>query len=571
MLSEDDILMLGADVGPEEVRKALFSMRNYKAPGPDGFHPLFFKANWELFGPSIFRFVAQAFQTPSVLGDVNQTLLTLIPKVIDSRASDFRPIALCNVIYKIVTKVLANRIKILLPNIISPNQSSFISGRNTTDNCIILQEAVHSMNYMTGKQRFMIIKLDLVKAYDKMEWSFITESLELLHFPRHIVDLIRTCIATTSMSVNWQGRASQAFSPTRGLRQGDPMSPLLFVVALERLSHMISDAVNAGLWTPLKFGRGGPSLSHLMFANDVLLVAEASSSNVEQIMETLELFSVCSGQSVNRLKSCVFFSHNTPHSDAEMLSAKLGISIASDLGRYLEFPIILGRKEKADYSFLLEKIRSKLAGWKASTLSQVGRITLAQSYIMSVPNYVMQTSKIPAAVCDEVEQMCRDFIWGSTPDARKNHLISWHTICSPKEEGGLAFRSLRMVNSAYMMKLGWELITKREALWVQVLRFKYKCGNLQMPNVTCGSRASHIWRGLTQSWPMVDKGISWIIRNGQSLKFWQDQWVPGVGVLGDYTVSPIPDHYWHLTINNYTSNGEWDWSVISNFLPLIFV
>lgn len=116
------------------------------------------------------------FQHPSALGDVNQTLLTLIPKVIDpSRAADFRPIALCNVICKIVTKALVNRIKCLLPHIISPNQSSFISGRNTIDNCIILQETVHSMSYMSGKQRFMIIKLDLAKAYDNMEWCFILD------------------------------------------------------------------------------------------------------------------------------------------------------------------------------------------------------------------------------------------------------------------------------------------------------------------------------------------------------------------------------------------------------------
>lgn len=121
-----------------EIRRALFSMGNYKAPGPGGFH-LIFKTNWELLGPSIYEFVCQAFSNPLVLGDVNQTLLTLILKVVDpTGAVDFRPIALCNVIYKIVTKVLANRIKAFLPHIISPNQSSFISGRNTTDNCIIL-------------------------------------------------------------------------------------------------------------------------------------------------------------------------------------------------------------------------------------------------------------------------------------------------------------------------------------------------------------------------------------------------------------------------------------------------
>lgn len=153
---------------------------------------------------------------------------------------------------------------------------------------------------------------------------------------------------------------------------------------------------------------------------------------------------------------------------------------------------------------------------------------------MSILSYIIQTSKIPASVCDDLERMCRDFIWGSTPDQRKNHLISWNTICSPKEEGGLRFRSLRMVNTAYMMKLGWELITKRDSLWVQVLRFKYKCGNLQLPMVTCGLRASHIWRGIVKCREMVQHGLSWVVQSGHVVKFWQDLWVPGAGVLGDH-------------------------------------
>lgn len=159
-------------------------MGNYKAPGPDGLHPLFFKAKWDVVGISMYHFVQQVFDDPSKIGDINQTLLTLIPKVHDpSKPADFRPISLCNVVYKIVTKILANRIKSFLPYVISPNQSSFISERSTIDNAIILQEVVHSMNLMSGKKRFMVVKLDLAKAYDKMEWSFIKDALECLHFP----------------------------------------------------------------------------------------------------------------------------------------------------------------------------------------------------------------------------------------------------------------------------------------------------------------------------------------------------------------------------------------------------
>lgn len=164
-ISHEDLAGIGADVTTEEVRRALFSMGNYKAPGPHGFHLLFFKEKWDTVGGSIVDFVQHVFAHLTSIGDVNQTLLILIPKGIDpSRAFDFRPIALCNVIYKIVTKILASRIKYIIPNIISKCQSSLIMGRNTTDNTIVLQEAVQSMIFMSGKQRYLVIKLDLAKA-----------------------------------------------------------------------------------------------------------------------------------------------------------------------------------------------------------------------------------------------------------------------------------------------------------------------------------------------------------------------------------------------------------------------
>lgn len=164
-------------------------------------------------------------------------------------------------------------------------------------------------------------------------------------------------------------------------------------------------------------------------------------------------------------------------------------------------PILSGRKGRDDYSFIVHKVQRKLSGWKAKTLSQAGRVQLAQSCIMSIPSYVMQTAIIPSSICDEVEHLCRDFIWGSSPEARKCHLISWETICTPKEEGGLGFRSFCLVNATYMMKLGWELMTKKDSLWAQVLRFKYQCGNLPVPAMRCGPQASYIWRGIVKYWP----------------------------------------------------------------------
>lgn len=153
-----------------------------------------------------------------------------------------------------------------------------------------------------------------------MDWHFILDVLQILRFPPPIIELVKACLASSSMCVNWQSRASNAFAPSRGLRQGDPISPLLFVMALERLSHCIANAVNDRSWVPLKFGRGGPSMSHLMFANDIILISEVSQSCAQKIVDILHLFSTCSGQAINKSKSCVYFSHNMSDIEAQALS-----------------------------------------------------------------------------------------------------------------------------------------------------------------------------------------------------------------------------------------------------------
>lgn len=496
-IHNEDLIMLDSPVSIDEVRSALFSMGNYKSPGPDGFHPLFFKSQWDVLGTSIFQFVQRVFQNPLLIREVNQTLISLIPKQEDiSKASQFRPIALYNVIYKVVTKVVANRIRPILPYMISQHQSSFIPGRSTVDNILLLQETLHSMALMKGQKGYMVLKLDLEKAYDRLEWSFIESFLERFGLPLQLRSVISACISTASMSINWNGSNTDQFSSTRGLRQGDPISPYLFVLSLERLGHKIQQAVHEGSWKALPFGRQGPKISHLFFADDLVLVAEASMDQVGVIRDILDEFCAASGQKVNLGKSQVFFLDNVGAVQGTRLSGLLGIAETKDLGRYLGVPLLHHRASKQHYSFLLDRMRKKLTSWKASTLSFDGRVTLAQSSLSNIPGYTMQTCSIPMAVCEEAERICRDFIWGSSPTRRKCHLISWEKLCKPKNAGGLGFRSLCTLNMAHMMKLGWQVVANPEKLWVQAMRSKYRCGSQTMPDMVIRSRSSHAWRAI---------------------------------------------------------------------------
>jgi hypothetical protein len=565
-IREGDFEYIGSSVTSQEVRKSLFSMKNYKSPGPDGFHPLFFKSKWDIVGTSIVKFVADYFTNPGKIKEVNQTLITMIPKCNEpAKVTQLRPIALCNVIYKVVTKVVAQRIRTILPYVISNNQSSFIPSRSTTDNILVLQEAIHSLNHMHGKKGFMILKIDMEKAYDRIEWSFIRDTLVLLNIPNNIRELIQHCISTASMSINWNGEPTSSFNSSRGLRQGDPLSPYLFVLALERLSHFIQDRVNEGRWKPLSFGRGGgPKLYHICFADDLVLVAEANNDQVILIKDALDRFCLNSGQKINFNKSKVFFSRNIVDSDATMLSHGLGIEKTHDLGMYLGAPMLHQRISRNSYTFIIDKMRKKLSSWKSNNLSFAGRVTLAQFSLSCIAGYVMQTTNIPASICEEAEKICRDFIWGSTNQHRKCHLVSWEKICRPKEEGGLGFRNLRILNQAYIHKLAWQMVADPNKLWVQVMRAKYKCGFLSTPNITTRSNSSNVWKVIVKAWEQVKPHLRWVINDGHGTRFWKDCWIPNCGVLAEQYSDSIPMGEIEYSVSSYVIDGDWNWNMLAS-------
>lgn len=244
----------------DEIRDVVFSMGSMKAPGPDGLHALFFQSQWDLVGPSVCNFVRGVFSDPSSIGRVNETMLVLIPKIDNPESiKHFRPISLCNVIYKIVTKLIASRLRHHMNTWVGPNQCSFIAGRNSYDNVIVAQEVVHYMERKKGKKGVMAIKVDLEKAYDRIRWDFIEETLMLLGLDHTFINIIMKCVSTAKMKIMWNGVLSEEFDMERGIRQGCSLSPYLFVLCMERLGHLISDSIDDKRWKPIKISRGGGS------------------------------------------------------------------------------------------------------------------------------------------------------------------------------------------------------------------------------------------------------------------------------------------------------------------------
>lgn len=219
----------------------------------------------------------------------------------------FRPLSLRNIVYKLISKLIVNRLKEAWRVLISPFQVSFVPGRQSIDNVVLCQEFVHSMSHTKARRGTIIIKLDLDKVYDWLEWSFIEGTLRDAALPEELVSMVMRMVSTGSCRLVWNGEKTDAIKSSRGLRQGDPMSPYLFVLYMEKLGHKLRKRVVEGRLQEVKASRGGIWLSHLFFAGDLLIFSEACEEQLSCIKEGLEAFCKFSCKRINFLKSIMFF------------------------------------------------------------------------------------------------------------------------------------------------------------------------------------------------------------------------------------------------------------------------
>ncbi|OMO57411.1 reverse transcriptase [Corchorus capsularis] len=283
---------LDAPFTANEVKEAAFQMSSSKAPGPDGFSPGFYQRCWHIVGAGVTCFVLDFLNNGKPFPDINHTNIVLVPKLKQPRlASDFRPISLCNVIFKILSKVLANRLKEILPSIIGETHSAFVLDRMIYDNAMIAFKTMHFMrNKRTGRQAHMALKLDLSKAYDRAEWSFLEEIMRAMGFPTKWVSLVMKCVQSVSYSVIVNDEQCQRFIPSRGLCQDDPLSPYLFLLCMGVFSNMIESANETGLLHGIAVSKTAPRVSHLFFADDIFLFLRANMIECQAVLSLLKDF-----------------------------------------------------------------------------------------------------------------------------------------------------------------------------------------------------------------------------------------------------------------------------------------
>lgn len=261
ILTREHNQMLLKRITIEEVEEAIQSMPNGKAPGPDGFTIDFYKACWSTIKDEVYDLVEESRVKKSIFSSLNATFLVLIPKSDSADTPDkFRSIALCKVIYKIISKVLANCIKPFLPLLISTNQTGYVEGRKIMDSIILSLEIIHSLKDQ-GKQG-MLIQLDMSKAFNKINWNYIRHMLAAFGFNKYCIKWIMAIILGAFFSILFNGSPSTIINPSRGIIQGDPLSPFLFVITAEGLGRSISAASSDSLLSGLNLYPPLPPSTH---------------------------------------------------------------------------------------------------------------------------------------------------------------------------------------------------------------------------------------------------------------------------------------------------------------------
>ncbi|XP_058726534.1 uncharacterized protein LOC131597891 [Vicia villosa] len=456
-IEESDNNQLIQSLTREEIHATLFAMHPDKSPGPDGFNQAFFQNFWAVCGDDIFDAATSWLERGFFPPTKNDTNICLIPKGVNPTSmKDFRPISLCNMVYKIISKALANRLKVLLNKCVSEEQSAFMEGRSILNNAMIATEIIHTLKRRTkGNKVHLALKIDISKAYDRVDWGFLRDVIEPIE-------------------------------PGRGLRQGDPLSPYLFI--------LISEGANL--------------------------------AEVIHLMSLLDIYAAAAGQEINLTKSKVFFSRNLSLPVQEDLANIMGVQYVLGTGKYLGLPSMIGRRKRAIFSFIKDRIWNRINSWKGRSLSRAGKEIMIKSVLQAIPTYIMSIFILPDVVINDIEKMLNSFWWGGGSNSKGIRWKAWDKLTCPKADGGLGFRDFKAFNLAMVAKQGWFLMKNSNALVSRIFKARYFPRSIFLDS-KLGYNPSFVWRSIWKAREVLKIGCRWRIGDGRNIRVMNEPWLRG--------------------------------------------
>ncbi|KAH9648147.1 reverse transcriptase domain-containing protein [Citrus sinensis] len=394
----------------EEIVNALSQMCPTKAPGPDGLPAAFFQKHWQAVGRGVVTTCLHILNKQSDLASLNHTYIALIPNTEKpKKVTDFRPISLCNVVYRIIAKAIANKLKLILPQIISPTQSAFIHNRLITDNVIIGYECLHKIRHSKGRRNGLVaLKLDISKAYDRVEWSFLDQIMEKFSFSNKWRSLIMSCITTAQFSVIINGTPKGLILLEKGLRQGCPLSSYLFIMYAEAFSNLLIQAERKQQIRGLRFAKD-VTISHLLFADDSLVFTRASEAECKNLKGIFDCYAKASGQIFNYEKSSMFLSGKITSGQAAAIKNIFQLKVVSKYEKYLGLPSMIGRRKLGFFNEVKLNVISKISGWRHKMFSSGGKEILIKAVAQAVPAYAMSVFRLPKGLCDDIQKAIAKF------------------------------------------------------------------------------------------------------------------------------------------------------------------
>lgn len=389
--------------------------------------------------------IAEFFRNGRLLKDLNSTTIVLIPKSIAAcRLGEFRPISCCNLVYKVITKIIANRLKPILQKSISRNQAAFLKGRSLGENVLLASELIRNYRSPTCPRSCML-KVDIRKAFDTLSWDFLIKLLQAQDFPPLFVTWIQECITSPRFSIAINGELAGFFPGKKGLRQGDSISPYLFILAMEALSHLLEEAVASGQ-IRLHPNCLEPKVTHLLFADDLLVFSDGSRHSITGIRRVLSVFKEWTGLDMNAAKSEIFFGGYTDI-EASVIADISGFKIGSFPTKYLGLPLNPSRISYATMQPFIERITAKLHCWTVKTLSFAGKVILVASEVYGMVNFWSSVFSLPKRFYGKIDSLCSAFLWKNSTTSAVGARVSWENICKPKKEGGPRYQKIGGVSS----------------------------------------------------------------------------------------------------------------------------
>ena len=501
-MQEHELTDLADIFSEEEVWGVVKELPADRAPGPDGFVGAFYHRAWPLIKREIMAAVFKLFLGDGRnFGRLNRAIITLIPKTHPAEeVGDFRPISLVHSFAKLFTKILSNRLRPKMESLVSVNQSAFIKGRNLHDNFVLVRQMARRIN--GRRESGVLLKLDISRAFDSLSWAFLFEVLSALGFPAIFLQWLAICFRAASTRVAVNGVLGRRIMHARGLRQGDPLSPQLFVLGMEVVTLLVQKASAQGLLSPI--GRATPVQRLSIYADDVVLFAKPEVYDLVAVRELLHIFATATGLRVNYRKTSATLIWGG-EAEKVLVAGILQCPIVEFPIRYLGIQLAIKPLTKNQWQPMIEAATSIAPAWQRGMIARPGRLALVKYVMCARPVHHLLVADASCWLLQDLEKSLRGFFWAGKERAHGGQcLVSWDRICKPFEFGGLGIRDLRLQGIA--LRTRWEWLRRTDV--------------------------SRPWQGLP---PLKDAKAKAVfdtlvrIKAGYGVRtlFWSDRWING--------------------------------------------